>query len=103
MNDQPKYGIDGVYYVVGLTLGGFALVVLGLAASIMASGGKLVAAILATALGAAALVVGLLGVRYVRKGKFELRDRLLEMVTWTGNERVLDVGTGGGAYGHRCR
>ena len=29
MNEKPKYGIDGVYYVVGLTGGGLALLIAG--------------------------------------------------------------------------
>ncbi|MCE9579259.1 MAG: class I SAM-dependent methyltransferase [Deltaproteobacteria bacterium] len=37
-----------------------------------------------------------LGIRYVITGKFAHRDRLLSEVSWRGDERVLDVGTGGG-------
>ena len=33
---------------------------------------------------------------YVNAGKLHLRDRLLSMVDWQGNETVLDIGTGRG-------
>jgi ubiquinone/menaquinone biosynthesis C-methylase UbiE len=33
---------------------------------------------------------------YAKVGKFRHRDRMLARVTWTGNETVLDVGTGRG-------
>jgi arsenite methyltransferase len=41
-------------------------------------------------LGAAAMVV------YSIYGKMRLRDKILDMVAWTGRETVLDVGTGRG-------
>ena len=33
---------------------------------------------------------------YARFGKFRHRDRMLQMIAWRGDERVLDVGTGRG-------
>jgi ubiquinone/menaquinone biosynthesis C-methylase UbiE len=47
-------------------------------------------------LGSAALVPGLLALRYVRIGKHFHRDRMLDLLTWRGDEQILDVGTGGG-------
>src|SRR5262249_4433784 len=38
----------------------------------------------------------ILGLLYVKIGKFKHRDRLLNLVSWKGNEHVLDVGTGRG-------
>jgi arsenite methyltransferase len=46
--------------------------------------------------GSIALIPGLLGLRYVKHGKFIHRDRLLTTTQWQGNEVTLDVGTGGG-------
>jgi ubiquinone/menaquinone biosynthesis C-methylase UbiE len=37
-----------------------------------------------------------LGLHYVFRGKLVHRDALLDRVAWRGDERVLDVGTGGG-------
>ena len=36
------------------------------------------------------------GILYVKIGKFKHRDRMLSLITWKGNEHVLDVGTGRG-------
>ena len=39
---------------------------------------------------------GVLMVVYSKFMKFRHRDKMLEMVNWRGDERVLDVGTGAG-------
>jgi arsenite methyltransferase len=39
---------------------------------------------------------GILMLLYSKVGKFMHRDRMLDMVNWRGDERVLDVGTGAG-------
>lgn len=44
--------------------------------------------------GASCILVGLLMLFYSLKGKEYHRDRMLNMVSWNGNEQVLDVGTG---------
>ena len=47
----------------------------------------------------AALVCGFMGARMVwdsKYGKVRERERLLDLLTWTGRERVLDVGCGRG-------
>ena len=44
----------------------------------------------------ACLLGGALMILYAEVGKFRHRDRMLAMVTWTGAENVLDVGTGRG-------
>ncbi len=46
------------------------------------------------ALGAAAAGASLLA--YAKRGKLNHRDRVLDLIAWTGNERVLDIGTGRG-------
>ena len=37
---------------------------------------------------------GLLMLAYAKWGKFRHRDRMLSMISWRGDEQVLDVGTG---------
>ena len=39
---------------------------------------------------------GVLMLIYAKWGKFRHRDRMLSLISWTGNEKVLDVGTGRG-------
>lgn len=40
------------------------------------------------------IVPGLLMILYSKVGKFKQRERILDTIKWTGNETVLDVGTG---------
>lgn len=89
---KPDYGVDGWIYVAGL-LGGAVLLIVGgafLATRIPAAGLSI------AGLGALALIPGLWGLYYVRVGKLRHRDRLLDRIRWRGDERCLDVGTGGG-------
>jgi arsenite methyltransferase len=39
---------------------------------------------------------GILMLVYSLYGKYKHRDRMLDLVSWTGNEQVLDIGTGKG-------
>jgi ubiquinone/menaquinone biosynthesis C-methylase UbiE len=41
-------------------------------------------------------VTALLMILYAKFGKFRHRDRMLKMISWRGDEQVLDVGTGRG-------
>ncbi len=66
-----------------------------------APGAVLRAVALATAFGSLALAAtAVAGARiaYARSGKIAHRDALLATIAWTGNERVLDIGTGAGLY-----
>jgi ubiquinone/menaquinone biosynthesis C-methylase UbiE len=47
-------------------------------------------------IGAGCLLGGLLMIYMSKVGKLRIRDRVLGMVSWRGNERVLDVGCGRG-------
>jgi SAM-dependent methyltransferase len=40
-----------------------------------------------------------LGLRYILRGKLAHRDRLLDRITWRGDEVVLDAGAGAGLMG----
>ena len=94
---RPDYGVDGWAYVVGLLVGGATG--LGIGAALLGLVTERWAHVLGLALmgtGVIALVPGLLGLLYVRVGKFRHRDRLLAFVAWRGDERALDIGTGGG-------
>jgi len=50
----------------------------------------------ALSLSPTALLVILLIISYVTVEKFRHRNRMLDMLSWTGQEQVLDVGTGKG-------
>jgi arsenite methyltransferase len=94
MTKRVDYGVDGYPLIIGLLLGG----TLGIAAGgvVLELTHELMLGTLLFLLGSAALVPGLMALRYVRIGKHLHRDRMLDLVTWRGDEQVLDVGTGGG-------
>ena len=46
--------------------------------------------------GCIALTEALLMILYAKHGKLQHRDRMLQCISWTGSEQVLDVGTGRG-------
>lgn len=97
MTEKARYGVDGFPYLVGLLGGGAVLVIAGVTTATVTTS-TLVRAVggVVALLGAAALVPGFLGLRYVVVGKQRHRDRMLDLVAWTGDETVLDVGTGAG-------
>ena len=93
MTPRARYGVDGYPYIVGLLGGGAILIAVGIMLTRVWSTKAGIALI---ALGAIALVPGFLGLRYVVGGKLRHRDHMLDLVTWHGDEQVLDIGTGGG-------
>ncbi|MGB7567695.1 MAG: class I SAM-dependent methyltransferase [Chitinivibrionales bacterium] len=91
---QPDYGVDGSPFRVPLICIGlwvFAIVLLIFPSPFLKILGALflVSSLLFT-------VITVKFIYYIKAGKFRLRDRLLSMVDWKGNETVLDIGTGRG-------
>src|SRR5277367_5563752 len=93
---QVSYGIDAPRVVLNLGLFGFAALVIAILApdfhlgrfffphkSFYYPAGFLLAEV--------ALMVD-----YSMRGKFRHRDKILKMIPWTGDEQVLDVGSGRG-------
>jgi ubiquinone/menaquinone biosynthesis C-methylase UbiE len=91
---KPDYGFDGSPIRMPLlALGAWAAAILLMSASILAlriAGGVVV--VIATLL----TMLAAKFVFYVRHGKLRLRDHLLSMIAWRGDETVLDIGTGRG-------
>jgi ubiquinone/menaquinone biosynthesis C-methylase UbiE len=93
-NDKPDYGWDGspvmlaLFLAVSFGLGGYLITVsnpfLKAAGFFFASCGLVMS------------LLAVVWVSYVKVGKFHRRDRMLSMVAWKGDEKVLDVGTGRG-------
>jgi ubiquinone/menaquinone biosynthesis C-methylase UbiE len=95
-NAKPNYGIDAPRQ--GLTI--IILVVAGLGFGLVLhrssnEAARIVASIILS-LVPTGLILILLMVSYVQVEKFRHRDRMLNMVTWRGDEQVLDIGTGRG-------
>lgn len=95
---RPRYGVDGFPYVVGLSTTA-ALLLTGAAAGLVRGTRRRAVAAVAFALGSAAAVPAVLGVRYTARGKFALRDRVIGVVRWRGDETVVDLGSGAGLLG----
>jgi arsenite methyltransferase len=94
---KPDYGIDAPGVIRNLLVIGAALIIsrflfpiihIGNLTILWSSG--------ALSSGISCIIGGLLMVAYARWGKFLHRDRMLKMISWRGDEQVLDVGTGRG-------
>lgn len=94
---KANYGWDAPGIMLRLLAVGAVLVAMGVALMLLrpwafslAAGGVLIAA------GAVPLTLGLAMLQYSLAGKRRTRDAMLNLVTWFGDEMVLDVGTGAG-------
>ncbi len=97
---RADYGIDAPYVVRNLALAGGATLVVCALALIFLRGplllvGRILGALLALG-GALCLAEALSMLWSSRVGKFRERERLLDLVPLSGDERVLDVGCGRG-------
>jgi SAM-dependent methyltransferase len=95
----PDYGIDAPRAVSVLIF--LSTLVGGAAALLYGFGLTHHPAILATTIAMAVVAADLLLVAatmlwYSRVGKMRQRDRLLDLIAWRGDERILDVGCGRG-------
>jgi arsenite methyltransferase len=91
--ERPDYGIDAPGIVRSLTAGG----VVSLLAAVASSWSGVAWAAIGLALVAVVLLMeAALMLHNSWRGKFQHRDRILDHVSWRGDERVLDVGTGRG-------
>ena len=93
----PRYGVDGFPYVVGLSA--VATLLPAGALALLRGARRRAPAVAALAVGSAAAVPAVLGLRYTAHGKFALRDRMIDAVRWRGDETVVDLGAGGGLLG----
>jgi arsenite methyltransferase len=97
MPQKPDYGIDAPGVVRNLLVIGTALIISGIFFPAIRIG-QVIVLWRTTAFWAGGFCVaeGILMLLYAKWGKFRHRDRMLNMVSWRGDEQVLDVGTGRG-------
>jgi arsenite methyltransferase len=93
---KPEYGIDAPGVIRNLLLIGLALVILSLIFPVITIGKVAIITGYFIWSGGYFILSGMLMLLYSLYGKYFHRDRLLKMVDWTGQEQVLDVGTGKG-------
>jgi len=97
MPPKPDYGIDAPGVVRNLLVIGAALIISGIIFPTIHLGNLTILwSRSAFWPGASCLSGGILMLLYAKWGKFRHRDRMLNMLRWRGDERVLDVGTGRG-------
>jgi arsenite methyltransferase len=96
--DKPDYGIDSPYVVRNLFIIGVAAVTAGLLVPPFDAWGFRVSLVSPTLLsiGSLSLLLCASMLAYSLRGKFNIRERMLGMVEWRGDETVLDIGTGRG-------
>jgi len=95
MTHRPDYGVDAPGVIRNLLLIGLALLAVSF---FIAKAGKVGPRIRPTFLitGSVLVAEGLAMLAYSKFGKFRHRDRMLAKIAWSGDEQVLDVGTGRG-------
>ncbi len=97
LKSKPDYGFDGSPF--GVTIVCFAGVVCFGGGVALISFPRLSMSIVAFVLMLCGLLMVLVSTSYlyyVKLGKFHRRDRMISMIDWKGNEKVLDIGTGRG-------
>jgi len=94
---KPDYGIDAPGLIRSLFLiGALALLASPFVPPLRLSHVIFVFRSMFLGIGVVCIAEGILMILYARYGKLWHRDRMLHRVTWRGDERVLDVGTGAG-------
>jgi arsenite methyltransferase len=96
--ESPNYGVDAPAVLRNLLLGGVLCEVAAVLLPAWLNIGNLHLGIrpMFRGTGVFLLIQGLLYLLYVKWGKFRHRDLMLNMISWTGDEQVLDVGCGRG-------
>jgi arsenite methyltransferase len=93
MSSKPDYGIDSPAIVLGqLTVGLLAIALAFLKPRVFGFQLRWIC----VGVGVYSLYGALSMVQYSKSGKLKLREKLLDMIPWQGDEIVLDVGCGRG-------
>jgi arsenite methyltransferase len=87
--DAPRMGLTIVFVVIVIIITGFFL------RNSRSDTVKSIAAIIFS-IAPTGIILIILIVVYVKVEKFRHRDRMLNMLSWRGDEHVLDIGTGKG-------
>lgn len=97
MQKRADYGIDAPTVIRKLSLSGTLIIVLGILFPKVELAGISIDLIwVGVFYGSTLIASAVLMLLYSKSGKYVHRERMLNLVKWTGNENVLDVGTGRG-------
>jgi arsenite methyltransferase len=95
--DKVNYGIDAPGIMRNLIAFGALTVVIGFAIPLLSDNSILrYTSYLIVSVGFVFLILGIAMFVYGLKGKYRTRDLMLSKIKWTGEENVLDIGTGQG-------
>ncbi len=93
---RPSYGIDAPGVIRNLFLAGGFIILLSVIFPFIKIGKVTIDISWLIWPGCNFLIGGLLMLTYAWVGKYFHRNRMLNLITWNGNEQVLDIGTGKG-------
>jgi arsenite methyltransferase len=97
VNQKPDYGIDAPGVIRNLlVIGGALIISAGIFPVIRIANVIILWKSAGLSSGISCMIGGLLMLLYAKWWKFLHRDRMLKMISWRGDEQVLDVGTGRG-------
>ena len=97
LKSKPDYGFDGSPFGVAVVcLMGAVCFGGGVALFAIPGFGLKIAAFVLMLLGLLMVFVGCSYFYYIKLGKLHRRDKMISMIDWKGNEKVLDIGTGRG-------
>lgn len=93
---KAKYGVDAPGVIRNLAMGGLALCAIVFFFPLIRIGPVTIDTTGLIWSGGGCCFGAVLMLAYSLYGKYKHRDRMLDMITWTGDEQVLDIGTGKG-------
>ncbi len=93
---KASYGVDAPRVIRNLFIAGAIAVILPFFLPVIKAGNISINITWLPWTGAYLFLGGIFMLFYSLFGKFKHRDRMLNMISWKGNEQVLDIGTGKG-------
>lgn len=92
--DKINYGIDAPKVIARLIVIGLVVIIISILFPTIIIGELEIHVSGFIWTGIVLVLAGILMILYSKFGKFNQRERILNLIVWTGNEKVLDVGTG---------
>ncbi len=94
---KPDYGIDAPHVIRNLLIAGIPVLLLSFLLPVISiKNFHFHLSAVAMITGGVMVTEALLMLYYSKLGKLKHRERILDLMNWEGNEKVLDIGTGNG-------
>jgi arsenite methyltransferase len=95
-NSKASYGVDAPGVIRNLFIAGLVAIIISIFFPVIQIGSVTIIASGFIWIGIGFAAGGVLMLAYSLSGKYKHRDRMLNLIKWTGTEQVLDIGTGKG-------